>query len=867
MKQCWNQDLLSRVALGAILICLVGCPLGCGAKKDAATGPEGLAQAQSKQSDTGNEPTDSSASAPLPPPMHVPTESGETPRVAGLPRERADGWIPPSEQPSFVTNEAPPQESTPVPPFPTAPAPDSPATSETAPDLTQSPDGSESRGVDASDSPEPGSATEPGERPSRFPPLTTLPLPGAFPHSPSPPAVQDDNAAQGNPLRTGKIRIAPAPRMNPLRLSARDYAPARPNIDTLKQSLNGSPPPPPRIPAGAVEPRIPHTPPADLPPVRDGGDRFVPQFPANREPSGGSVRPLTPPTAADYGPPPSRSFDNAEPSEPTSAQPGAPAPESAEPMPAEPAPAESEMVGPTQPEPAESTPAESEPAESAPPSELPQEVDESGTKMPEVEQPASAAPDFADPAAESTDDQSQANSTEPPRRTMNLMGPGDSRSAEEKAPAESAGSQTVLPLANTSDTQTPAADTPYKTVTVYYGTDRLAVAAGTGSESRRFSVWTATVLVATCIAASVALAVAYRVTQRPWIAVAGGIATTVIGLYFGQPFANRGAQIAAAPGAPFAYGNARGELEYGECIVTIPKIHKEGKIERPSIWRLEVQERSDRHIIVKSVERRDDKAFFDAVRRRVAESPREDLFVFIHGYNVSFETAARRTAQMASDLEFQGAPIFYSWPSQGGLLQYTVDENNVAWTVPHLKQFLHEVVAQSNAKAINIIAHSMGNRALAAAIRELTLETRPTGKQFNQIVLAAPDIDAEVFKRDIAPMLTQQANQVTVYASSRDQALVASKLVHGYPRAGDSGSNLVVFPGVETIDVTEVDTGILGHSYYGNSQPILQDLEQLFCTSSGAARRPWLEPAERDGQRYWIFEESTTASRIPEPLH
>ena len=35
----------------------------------------------------------------------------------------------------------------------------------------------------------------------------------------------------------------------------------------------------------------------------------------------------------------------------------------------------------------------------------------------------------------------------------------------------------------------------------------------------------------------------------------------------------------------------------------------------------------------------------------------------------------RRTAQIAYDLKFEGAPIVYSWPSQEGLLSYTVDEN------------------------------------------------------------------------------------------------------------------------------------------------------------------------------------------------
>ena len=51
------------------------------------------------------------------------------------------------------------------------------------------------------------------------------------------------------------------------------------------------------------------------------------------------------------------------------------------------------------------------------------------------------------------------------------------------------------------------------------------------------------------------------------------------------------------------------------------------------------------------------------------------------------------------------------------------------------------------------------------------------------------------------------ADRVTLYASSSDEALALSKQVHGYPRAGESGDQLVVVPGIDTIDVSAVNTG------------------------------------------------------------
>ena len=52
---------------------------------------------------------------------------------------------------------------------------------------------------------------------------------------------------------------------------------------------------------------------------------------------------------------------------------------------------------------------------------------------------------------------------------------------------------------------------------------------------------------------------------------------------------------------------------------------------------------------------------------------------------------------MAADLQFDGAPVMYSWPSQATLAGYPVDEANIRWTVPHLQQFLDLVVECSGA--------------------------------------------------------------------------------------------------------------------------------------------------------------------------
>jgi esterase/lipase superfamily enzyme len=402
----------------------------------------------------------------------------------------------------------------------------------------------------------------------------------------------------------------------------------------------------------------------------------------------------------------------------------------------------------------------------------------------------------------------------------------------------------------------------YAVVQVFYGTDRAANdAAGEGLLFAGWLLWTACSAGVTLILLAFALRTSGGRTVRG-LAVLGVAATVVLGLLTGYA-----ALYDVIPGwkhekPDLAYGMKRGRgVELGMCEVSIPKEHEVGVLEAPSIFKLELRETPERHVVLLDVERLPEEAFYTALSERVARSPAKDAFVFVHGYNVSFEDAARRTAQIAYDLDFPGAPVFYSWPSQASLTGYTVDENNVEWTVPHLREFLTEVVERSGAEQMHLVAHSMGNRALANALRGLSYRRDVKQPMFNHVVLTAPDVDADVFRRDLAPRIVKTAERVTLYASSNDKALSYSKTVHGYPRAGDTGEDLVVVRGIDTIDVSAVDTSLfgLGHVYYGSNQTVLADLFDLIRTAKPPEERRWLRAELLGSLRYWVFEQLEAA--------
>jgi esterase/lipase superfamily enzyme len=306
-----------------------------------------------------------------------------------------------------------------------------------------------------------------------------------------------------------------------------------------------------------------------------------------------------------------------------------------------------------------------------------------------------------------------------------------------------------------------------------------------------------------------------------------------------------------AEGDGFQFGGERGEgLSYGSVFVSIPHDHVAGAIEKPSIWRLEFSASPDRHMMITRRSMADRDGFFEELRKSLARGGSNASFVFVHGYNVAFDDAALRTAQITYDLNFLGAPVFYSWPSQATLQGYPMDENNVQWSEANLKGFLLDYAKNSGARDIYLIAHSMGNRALTGAVKALFAEHPELKGRFKEIILTAPDIDADIFKRDIAPALAAGCDKITLYVSDGDKALLASKTVHGYPRAGDSAAGITVAPGIETVDASGLDTSFLEHSYFAETGSVLTDIRKLVLEQLRAAQRG-LKKMSAEGRDYW----------------
>jgi len=163
------------------------------------------------------------------------------------------------------------------------------------------------------------------------------------------------------------------------------------------------------------------------------------------------------------------------------------------------------------------------------------------------------------------------------------------------------------------------------------------------------------------------------------------------------------------------------------------------------------------------------------------------------------------------------------------------------------------VSKKTGARRIHIVAHSMGNRALAFALRSMTAESLAS-RRFTQIALTAPDIDADIF-RGLASAIARTAGRTTLYVSSNDKALAASKEYQKYKRAGDARDGIVIVNGIDTVDVSALETDYLGHSYYGDNRSVVTDLFELIRSNLPPDRRAGLRvlSSGTPPSLYWAF--------------
>jgi esterase/lipase superfamily enzyme len=231
------------------------------------------------------------------------------------------------------------------------------------------------------------------------------------------------------------------------------------------------------------------------------------------------------------------------------------------------------------------------------------------------------------------------------------------------------------------------------------------------------------------------------------------------------------------------------------------------------------------------------------------------VLLYVHGFREDIDTSSKDAVQIGAMTGFDGPIIQYSWPSQGRLLSYAVDETNMYWDERNFRKFLQKLATQDWVKEIVIVSHSMGARLVIPAVEYVDRNSvSADSSNISNIILASPDMDRQDFERDIIEevLSARRVNndrRITIYASAKDKALALSRTIHGYPRLGSpfcfdpheaatlkaaghpercyaAKGRYTAEPsksGLTIIDTTEVSTGTSGHSDYLRSPAACRD--------------------------------------------
>jgi esterase/lipase superfamily enzyme len=249
------------------------------------------------------------------------------------------------------------------------------------------------------------------------------------------------------------------------------------------------------------------------------------------------------------------------------------------------------------------------------------------------------------------------------------------------------------------------------------------------------------------------------------------------------------------------------------------------------------------------------------VERRLAQAPKKELMLYVHGFNESFATAAFTAAELCHFLGREQVCAFFTWPASttgNFLISYTTTTESADYAVAHLKKTIRTLASTPGLERLQLLAHSRGTALTLRAVSELVTEAIAAGKEpidlykIDNLVLFSPDIDVDIAGQQITGFLSDPElmtvwpegrlprvlqGRLTIYASPEDRALLVSRILFrsrnrvGQLRPEDIPDKAQrYFEAVGRIDLISYEgkrTDLFGHSYFTTNPQVSSDLIQL----------------------------------------
>jgi esterase/lipase superfamily enzyme len=299
-------------------------------------------------------------------------------------------------------------------------------------------------------------------------------------------------------------------------------------------------------------------------------------------------------------------------------------------------------------------------------------------------------------------------------------------------------------------------------------------------------------------------------------------AASVDGLGTHRVFITSTREASDRPGALLSDARAR-DLGLASVDVTIPPTHEIGQLRRPR--QLPPDPRTE-FTAVDPVIYESKTAFIRGINDALRARPREHrtVLLFVHGFNNTPSDALLRVTQFVEDTGFTGVPVLLTWASAGRPLRYVYDLNSTLVARGKIAE-ISDILSSTEATSVTVFAHSMGSLLTMEGLVDLHQSGTLNNKRLlNNIVLAAPDIDIDLFRSQLDQLALETRRKLYLLISKDDGALrLSSRIAGGVPRVGAADIASLEEFGLTVIDLSEIsDLATGSHSKFAGSPEVVQ---------------------------------------------
>jgi esterase/lipase superfamily enzyme len=231
----------------------------------------------------------------------------------------------------------------------------------------------------------------------------------------------------------------------------------------------------------------------------------------------------------------------------------------------------------------------------------------------------------------------------------------------------------------------------------------------------------------------------------------------------------------------------------------------------------------------------------------VDKSPGRSLLIVIHGFRERFPSALRKTAFVASVLDINTPVLLFDWPGdQGSSLRGYRSARSVAEASgADLARTIRIILDEVKPDRLSLVANSMGGQVVVDAFGILYEEAdfADLEQELDHVVLTAPDVDHAEFNARFKDEITALANDLTVYVSSNDRALLMS-----ISRLVDPDSDLITL-----VDVTPVNRTRNFHNFSLETPEFFDDLFLRLTSDDLPANRRIYRVRTAEDSVYWVL--------------